>query len=96
MVEWIVAMLAVVGFGALGSFLWYRIRIYRIFKDAKLLIEEYKAKCNEVNRFVISEQELRKIYPSISENVIREVWKQLVMERAVDRDPIDGEWCIRK
>lgn len=94
--EWVIAIGVVIVLTAFGWYAWQKACVYRVLADARLLVDEYKARCNEVNRFVINEKELKKVYPSSSESVIREVWKQLIAERLVDRDPMDGEWCIRK
>lgn len=94
--EWVfAAVIVIVGIGGM-IYAWHKVKVFRVLADARLLIEEYRARCNEVNRFVINKEEFSKIYPTAGEAVIREVWTRLVNEKVIDRDPLDGEWCIRK
>lgn len=96
MMDMLITIFVIVGFVAFLLYLWFRICTYRVFVDAKLVIEEYRGRCHEANRFIFNEGELKKLYPEATDNVLREVWRRLVMEKAIDRDNVDGEWCIKK
>jgi len=73
----------------------FRGRVYFVLDEAREIIEEYKTRCTGANRFVLNETVLRELFPGYHHLVLRTVWKQLVAEKAIDKDPLDQEWCIR-
>jgi len=96
MVEWFIAIVGTI-FLVIAAYYGYVMRkVFSIVKDAKLLIEDYKGRCTGANRFVFDEATFRGLYPKENDVVLREAWQRLVMDKSIDRDPLDGEWCIRK
>lgn len=71
-------------------------RLKRFEEEVEFVIEEYRGRANESNRFLISEEWLTKAFPEYSREDAREIWKRIVARRLVDRDPMDSELCIRK
>lgn len=95
---WVVMIAAMLGILFAVFIVWvvFMARAYYLETEVKMLIEEYKGKCNGSNRFLLNESLLRQLYPEYGDPVIRMVWRRLVMTKAIERDNLDNEWCIRK
>jgi len=89
----LVATIAI-GIGV-GKWLKYR-RLKQFEEEVEFIIEEYRGRANESNRFLVSEEWLTKAFPEYTREDVREIWKRIIARRLVDRDPIDSEMCIRK
>jgi len=70
-------------------------RAYKLESEARALLSEYKARCNGSNRFIFNEDVFQQSFPEHSMWARRKVWNRLVTTRAIERDPLDGEWSIR-
>lgn len=69
----------------------------RVELEEKVLemLDEYRGRLTGSNRFLISEKLLCEAFSEYDHEDIHVVWKRLVERRLVDRDPLDGEMCIR-
>jgi len=88
-------IIMVVGGSVVGIMLKRRSAFQSMENDVKMWIEEYKSKLTGSNRFLLNEDVLLKAFPEYDQKTVRKVWTQLVVNRIVDRDPLDGEMCIR-
>lgn len=95
MFELFIIMAIVVGTFLASIAIATYIRIYQLECDAKLVIEEYRAKLNGSNRFLFDENIMRNVFPNYSHYVVHKVWSRLVMTKAIERDSMDGTWCIK-
>ena len=95
---WVVAIALMLGvlFGVFIVWVLVMARAYYLETEVRMLIEEYKGRCNGSNRFLFNESLLRQLYPEYGDTVIRIVWRRLVMAKVIDRDSLDNEWCIKK
>jgi hypothetical protein len=72
---------------------------FRYRKAKKLIfdyVKSYKRLCTGNNRFVVTVPVLQDVFREFNTDVIEKVWRDLVIEKIIQEDPMDGEWCIRK
>lgn len=58
-------------------------------------VKAYKRRCTGANRFVVTVETLQDSFREYETVVINAVWMELVKEHVIERDPEDGEWCVR-
>lgn len=99
-IDWIV--LAILGCACVGYYAYAKAMkleqtrdIAQCEREVEVWLSEYRTKLTGSNRFLISEQLLATAFPEYSPNVIKQVWLSIVNRRMVDRDPLDGEMCIK-
>lgn len=78
-----------------GIWVTILIRSYQLERDVELVIDEYRSKLSGSNRFLFDESLMRLVFPEYSEYVIHRVWGKLVKIKAIERDTMDGSWCIK-
>lgn len=59
------------------------------------VIEPTRKKLNGKNRFLLNQEILEGLLPSLPRFIVRKVWKRFVEMRIVEKDSFDDEWCIR-
>ena len=92
----LVFFVAVIAIGiSIGKWLRYS-RLKQFEEEVEFIIEEYRGRTNESNRFLVSEEWMTKAFPEYTRDDVREIWKRIIARKLIDRDPIDGEMCIRK
>lgn len=91
----VIAIIGVIGLTPLAIWITVLIRSYQLEVEVELLIEEYRSRLNGSNRFLLDEQLLRQAFPEYSQYIIHKVWGKLVMTKAIERDMMDGSWCIK-
>lgn len=64
-------------------------------RDIIPFVESYKKRCTEVNRFVVTVESLQDSFREYNTETIKKVWLDLIEMKLIERDPTDGEWCIR-
>lgn len=95
MFEWIVIIGFILGFIGVVIAVSLYVRSYQLECEAKLLIEEYRSKLNGSNRFLFDENLMRTVFPEYSHFIVHKVWSRLVATKAIERDSMDGSWCIK-
>lgn len=95
MLEWIIIVIAILGFIPVGVFVYVLIRSYQLEKEVELFIEEYRTQLTGSNRFLFDEQIMRTVFKGYSDYIIHRVWAKLVVTKAIERDTMDGAWCIK-
>jgi len=91
----ILGIIGIIGLTPLCIWLVVLWRSYQLERDVELFIEEYRSKLNGSNRFLLDEMLLRQAFPEYSQYIIHKVWAKLVMTKAIERDMMDGAWCIK-
>lgn len=93
----LLSLIAVVLIGVGIAYAIYEMKVRKMHEEARLIIEDYRTRCSDLGRFIINEQLLTEMFKDeFSKHIIHEVWRRLVAEKAIDKDPYDNEWCIRK
>ena len=82
-----------VGFGIVA--IVFYVKAASLESEVRLLLEEYKVRCNGSNRFLFNERLMTELFPEYNLKIIRHVWARLVLIHAIERDVLDGEWCIK-
>jgi len=82
---------------SIGIGKWLRYNRLKLFEEeVDEVIEEYRGRLNDSNRFLVNEAWLADAFPEYDRDDVREVWKRIVARKLVDRDPLDSEMCLRK
>lgn len=87
--------LGVISVMCVAIFAFILVRTYQLECEAALLIEEYRSKLNGSNRFLFDEQLMRQVFPEFGDYITHRVWARLVATKAIERDTMDGTWCIK-
>lgn len=95
MFELIIGIVTLLALTPVGVFVYVLVRSYQLEREVELVIEEYRSHLNGSNRFLFDEQLMRKVFPEFSDYVIHKVWARLVATKAIERDVMDGAWCIK-
>lgn len=95
MVEAIIIVVAVLGFIPVCVFVYVLIRSYQLEHEVELFIADYRTQLTGSNRFLFDEQIMRTVFKGYNHYIIHKVWAKLVMTKAIERDVMDGAWCIK-
>lgn len=58
-------------------------------------VKSYKDRCSGNNRFVVTVETLQDVFREYDTPIIERVWVDLVNQHLIEKDPMDGEWCVR-
>lgn len=64
-------------------------------RDIVPFVESYKRRCTGDNRFVVRVEDLQDSFREYNVEIIKKVWLDLIEMKLIEKDPVDGEWCIR-
>lgn len=64
-------------------------------KEIIPFIESYRKRVSGNNRFVVTQESLQDSFREYDIETIKKVWMDLIEMKLIEKDVMDGEWCIR-
>jgi len=68
-----------------------KVQASKLEREIEDWLEHHRKKSHSENRFLLNEDVLRECFPEFSPRVIKIVWHEMVKDRHVIIDPLDGE-----
>lgn len=93
--EIIVVIGACIGVVVLWRVYFRESKYEKVKREIFLFVKSYKRRCTGVNRFVVTVETLQDSFREYDTETINKVWLGLIKERIIEKDPQDGEWCVR-
>lgn len=58
-------------------------------------VKSYKRRCTGNNRFVVTVVELQDAFREYETPLLEKIHLELINNRIIEKDPMDGEWVVR-